>query len=181
MGFKKLQSNSRKIIEEWFNRYLSDRIWKEFNQGWVFVENEVHTNSSEIQRMNRELYDFISHMEKRYKQIVAGVHIGNIKDFQFRITLGGALAIGNLETSNKVKLTEKGEKRFLYGRDLHEQDLVERKIEPDLLGKVVVICNRKGNVLGMGEYQPKMGSPKSQYSRVIRQIVDRGWFLRSGI
>ncbi|MHA2407239.1 MAG: hypothetical protein ACXACA_02560 [Candidatus Ranarchaeia archaeon] len=181
MGFKKVESETRKIIEEWFKEHFSPTIWKEFSKGWVLVETEGRGTSIKILHMNRKVYDFISQMEKRYKQIVAGVHAGNIQDSQFRVTLGGAQILGKLESSFKIKLTEKGEKRFLYGRDLHSQDMVVKEIDADLLGKIFVICNEKGNILGLGQYQPKLGIPQSQYSRVIKHVVDMGWFLRSGI
>jgi ribosome biogenesis protein Nip4 len=179
--FQKIKSETRKIIENWFIKNLSNEIWREFSKGWVLVGSEVRSDSTKILRMNREVYEYISNMERRFKQITAGVHIGNIKDSEFKVTLGGALVIGGLETAFRIKLTEKGEKRFLYGRDLHQQDLVEKEIDSFLLEKIVAICNEKGYVLGLGLYQPKTITPKSQYSRIIKQIVDRGWFLRSGI
>jgi ribosome biogenesis protein Nip4 len=181
LGFRKVKSETRKIIQDWFRDHFSPFIWKEFSKGWVFVETEGRGTSVKILRVNRRIYDFISQMEKRFKHINAGVHVGNVQDSEFKITIGGAKTLGKLDTAYKIELTEKGEKRFLYGRDLHMQDLAVEELDPDLLGKTLVICNGKGNILGLGQYQPKPRSRQLQYSRVIKHVVDMGWFLRSGI
>ena len=104
MGFRKVKPETRKIIGEWFEKQFTQQTWKEFHRGGVLLENEGRGTSLKIHRVDKTVYKFITSMEKRFKHVTAGVHVGNIRNEQFRITIGGALILGQLTVLHSFQM-----------------------------------------------------------------------------
>ena len=109
-----------------------------------------------------------------------GVHFGEIKNDAFKISLEGITLFAKY-IKEKTILTESGEKRVLYGRDLTKLDIhyIPKKVQKNDLS---VLVNDKEEVLALGKYL--FNREEIQFidnnQKIVKNIVDKGWYLRKG-
>ncbi|NOZ76975.1 MAG: hypothetical protein GXO65_04720 [Euryarchaeota archaeon] len=98
----------------------------------------------------------------------AGLYVGEIRGGRFLLGLEGAAIIAP-HTDRKVVVNRKAEQLVLYGRDvLHKSVLhLPKNLKP---GHRCLIVDEEDEVLGLGRMEKDC----------IRNIMDRGWYLRKG-
>jgi len=109
-----------------------------------------------------------------------GVYFGDIKRNKFKISLEGITFIAQY-IDDKSILSESGEKKVLYGRDLTKSDLfyIPKQIKKD---ERSILINKKEEVLALGKYlfdRKKIGTLGDQ-EKIIKNVIDKGWYLRKG-
>lgn len=131
----------------------------------------------DIYLYHKELKPFItSNLPNLY---IHGVHIATIKKDKLLPYLGllSLLRVNNIEvTRSYVVVSDEGEKLFLYGRDILPQSIIKIERPSSRCPKIVVVMNTQGDLLGWG-YLIRKGS--NQF--LIRNLIDAGWYLRSGV
>ncbi len=103
-----------------------------------------------------------------------GVHVARYCDNRIIVNLGLLGIIGGY-SSHYVRVTDHGERLFLYGRDIFEDSIIEIKVSKECTGKPVLVVNTRGEPLGWGRYRRRKGRI------IIENIIDLGWYLRSGV
>ncbi len=72
-------------------------------------------------------------------------------------------------------VNEHAEKLFLYGRDILQESIVELKPPPKTCKNIIVVLNKQLTPLGWGRIARRA-------ERIyIQNLVDAGWYLRSGV
>jgi 60S ribosome subunit biogenesis protein NIP7 len=109
-----------------------------------------------------------------------GIHLGDIKKNNFKISLEGITLIAN-HIKEKTILSVSGEKRVLYGRDLSKDNLASIPAGIQENDKSILI-NENGEVLALGKYLFNRDQiEKSKGNQVVvKNIMDKGWYLRKG-
>ncbi len=112
-------------------------------------------------------------MERKTPYAV-GTTIGEIKDGWFRLGLEGAYMLGPLAQSRYAIVNEKAESLFLYGRDVIGPSVIECKAKK---GNNVLVLNEKRECLGLGKL---VEEPRNTVRTAIKNLRDRGWYIREG-
>jgi 60S ribosome subunit biogenesis protein NIP7 len=109
-----------------------------------------------------------------------GIHLGDIKKNNFKISLEGITFIAD-HIKEKTILSISGEKRVLYGRDLSKDHLAFIPAGIQEKDKSILI-NEMGEVLALGKYLINRDQiEKSKGNQVVlKNIMDKGWYLRKG-
>lgn len=115
----------------------------------VMIENELYL-------VKKELLPFINEETK-----AAGLKVKNTK-----LSLEFAFTLAPRATRNKVKINEKGETLFLYGRDVFKKNIVKGDLAKK--GEKLVV-NQQNECLGVGYWNGEM----------LENVKDRGMFLRA--
>lgn len=126
---------------------------------------------------DRDRYDVIYTTEdvlknlKLFKNIYgAGLVFGSFKrskdKLKFSLSLEGMTLISKDIVKNYAVVNRKGETLFLYGRDIFLSSVLELKG-----GGRLAIFNMDREFLGIGNYGG--GS-------IIKNVIDKGWYLREG-
>ncbi len=123
-----------------------------------------------------EVYVFPSHAVYRVARMVsesrnvyfAGVFAGSFRAGRFRLSLDLAEHLYRRGVVGSVVVVdEQQERRFLYGHAV--EGVAKRSAD---LGRMAVVVNRLGDVVGLGRYE-------AEGHRLVN-LVDKGWYLRSG-
>ncbi len=127
----------------------------------------------------RELASIRPAIENSRAEIfTAGIHIARIK--RGKITpLLGLLAIIRLAEkipppTGYAVVNEKAEKLFLYGKDVFQENILKLS-QPGCNKNYVIVLNEHNDALGWGRIR------KQQNTIYIQNIIDVGWYLRSGV
>lgn len=114
-----------------------------------------------------------------------GLFIGFLKGDQFNLSLeGGAELVRKGGCSrNYVKLTWKGEKSFLYGNDIHKEEVKEvgnSMIDHDR--GICLVLNNTSEFIGIAKlvHQDPSFETAAPDDQVLRTLVDNGMYLRKG-
>ncbi len=101
----------------------------------------------------------------------AGLYIGEIRKGDFVLGLEGAALLGR--EAKRVYVSDEAEQLVLYGRDVFSKSVT--KVVGELQrGDRCLIVNSRSEVIGIGRFK----GPREEVS--IENILDRGWYLRSG-
>jgi ribosome biogenesis protein Nip4 len=104
----------------------------------------------------------------RKRPYTAGLYLGEIKKGDFLLGLEGAALLGP-HTYKKVVVNKKAEQLVLYGRDVLHKSVL--KHPPDIgFNERCLIVNEQDEVLGIGRVERDC----------IKNLADRGWYLRKG-
>jgi ribosome biogenesis protein Nip4 len=127
------------------------------------------------------LEEYISpRQSEHYNVISVGIHVARIIQRHGRLSVIPMLGLAQLLRvyakiiGGYVKVTEHGERLFLYGRDVFPESITEFK-EPLRHCDIVIVLNKYGEPLGWGRIA---GRGNSIY---IQNLIDAGWYLRSGV
>ena len=126
---------------------------------------------------DRDRYDVIYATEEVLKNLRlfkniygAGLIFGNFKKkkdkIKFTLSLEGMDLISKDIVKNYAVVNRKGEVLFLYGRDIFLTSVLELKG-----GGRLAIFNRDREFLGIGSYGG---------GDIIKNVIDKGWYLREG-
>lgn len=97
-----------------------------------------------------------------------GLYLGEIKKDRFFLSLEGGMLLAR-GCGKKVVVDQRVEQLVLYGRDIFINSVQEAT--PGLKeGDKCLILNEKGEFLAVGRVE----------RRIIKNLLDRGWYLRKG-
>ncbi|MCS7118685.1 MAG: NIP7 N-terminal domain-related protein [Archaeoglobaceae archaeon] len=145
---------------------------KFFKSSDFLKEKKIVLKGREVLAVSEELYEFL----KTGIDCIFGVKLGEIGK-RFRMTIEGSFWLMKNE-KKKIWVNEKGEMLFLYGRDLFTESII--KVGEFEQNEVVFICNRFGDIIGIGKARFKADQILKQENKkvVIENLVDRGAYLR---
>ncbi|MFX1295343.1 MAG: NIP7 N-terminal domain-related protein [Promethearchaeota archaeon] len=134
----------------------------------------------EILLISEQMVKVFRNIKKYRNPYFMGIFFGDIKKNKFKISLEGITLISNY-VEEKTVLTDSGEKKVLYGRNLTKQDLlhIPTRIKKN---KLSILTNKNGEVLALGEYlveREKINTLNGN-TEIIKNIIDKGWYLRKG-
>lgn len=134
----------------------------------------------EILLVSEDLLQIFQTLKNFRNPYFLGIHFGDLKGKKFKIGLEGITLIAKYVEEKSI-LTEKGEKKVLYGRDLRKKDLFDIPIyiKKDDLS---ILTNKDGDILGLGKYlfHREEIENLSENMMILKNIIDKGWYLRKG-
>ena len=121
---------------------------------------------------NKEVLETLKNFDRNIYG--AGISFGNFEikrsgsenKIKFSISLEGMSLISIDIIKNYVIVNKKGETLFLYGRDVFKSSILEING-----GGKVAVFNKNKELLGVGNYGG---------GDIIKNIIDKGWYLRKG-
>ena len=121
---------------------------------------------------NKEVLETLKNFDRNIYG--AGISFGNFEikrsgsenKIKFSISLEGMSLISKDIIKNYVIVNKKGETLFLYGRDVFKSSILEING-----GGKVAVFNKNKELLGVGNYGG---------GDIIKNIIDKGWYLRKG-
>jgi ribosome biogenesis protein Nip4 len=134
----------------------------------------------ELFLVSSELVDIFKKTQRKRNPYCLGLYFGDLLNDELLLSIEGA-TLCSPYTDRKVKVSHKGEQAVLYGRDI-QRSLIEDLPSPIRRGQKVIIINRLGEVLALGKalINGKEFHDAHKDSPVIKNILDRGWYLRKG-
>lgn len=162
MKHRKLEESEISAIKAAISRYIGKKAEElDFNNFLVLrgkSKNVVHVSPQVMKSL------------KNHKDIYSvGINIGDLEEIsgkeKFLPSLEGITLVSKDIEKNYAVINGKGEGLFLYSRDVFDSSIIELKGD----GKVAVF-NENKELLGIGKYNGKL----------IKNIMDRGWYLRYG-
>jgi len=110
----------------------------------------------------KEVYKTLKKINK--EPYTVGVIIGEFRRNKFFPNLEGA----KFAKYKKIYVNDKAEQLVLYGRDVFPNSIIKgEKLKPK---EKCIIVNKKGEILAIGKVEKDK----------IKNIIDRGWYLRKG-
>ena len=165
MKYRALNTEEINIIKNMLNYYLSrDTIEKfKFENLYLLYDKDRYDVIYTTQDVLKNL--------KLFKSIYgAGLIFGNFKKskdkIRFTLSLEGMTLISKDIVKNYAVVNRKGEILFLYGRDIFMSSVLELKG-----GGRLAIFNIDREFLGIGNYGG---------GNIIKNVIDKGWYLREG-
>jgi len=155
---------------------------KEF-KFYIFVTDE--RAESKFPLIYLVSYEINNLLEKRLKNEnihTAGIYFGFIKKGIFHLSLEGAEFLHYhqiLPNSNKITISEKGEKSILYGNDI--QKSVITMMPPELKkNTLLAVFNQKNEIIAIARSTIDSNSFQNLKlnQKVAQNLVDRGYYLR---
>lgn len=189
MKIERLTESEAKNVRAEFEGFAPGSFEKLFSEKSGRVLLAVRGNWTEIAAVNRETAEIALKMssasgaaagaesdgeESQETPYALGTVIGDIKDGWFRLGLEGAYLLGPLAQNRYAVVNEKAESLFLYGRDVIGPSVVEWKAKK---GNSVLVLNEKRECIGMGRL---VEEPRNTSRTAIKNVRDRGWYVREG-
>jgi ribosome biogenesis protein Nip4 len=135
---------------------------------------------TELFLVTDQLMNVFARIREKRNPYCLGVYFGDLLNNELLLSIEGA-TLCSAQTDRKVKVSKKGEQAVLYGRDI-QASLVQHFPSSISRNQKAIITSELGEVLALGsamingeEFQKVHGS-----SIVIKNILDRGWYLRKG-
>ncbi|XRP97257.1 PUA domain-containing protein [Methanocaldococcus sp. 16A] len=158
MKVRELKKREINLIKEELSKYTNEDFVKNFDyENLAILEGKwltvCYANKQTIRNLNM-FHEIFS----------VGNVFGEIKR-KFRLSLEGFTLISQHIINNYAIVNEKGETLFLYGRDIFKESIIEVKGS----GRIAIF-NKNREFLGIGFLDGKM----------IKNIKDKGWYLREG-
>jgi 60S ribosome subunit biogenesis protein NIP7 len=106
----------------------------------------------------------------------AGIHLGTLRRRGLRLGLQGAVMVARESDIRVVRVNEKSEALFLYGRDIFGESVLESK--PGLKqNEICIVGNERGEALGLGKLLVP-GHRLTEPRFVVENVSDLGRYLR---
>lgn len=150
---------------------------------YIFVNDEQA--ESKFPLIYLVSYENSNILEERLKNeniITAGIYFGFIKKGIFHLSLEGAEFLCNHQTlpnSNKITISEEGEKSILYGNDILKS--VITIIPPEFKkNNLFAVFNQNNEVIAIARATIDSSSFQNLKfnQKVAQNLVDRGYYLR---
>lgn len=110
----------------------------------------------------KEVYKTLKKIKK--EPYTVGIIIGEFRRNKFFPSLEGV----KFAKYKKIYVNDKAEQLVLYGRDVFPNSIIKgEKLKPE---EKCIIANKKGEILAIGKVEKDK----------IKNIIDRGWYLRKG-
>lgn len=162
MKFRELSEGEKKILEGLNKEYLADL--DQALRGKALVVS--HDGRREVFTTNKETLRVLRKM--RVEPYFLGLYLGEIKGQRFILGLEGGTLI-TPSSKKRITVDDRVEQLVLYGRDVfinsvHKSDLRLKE------GDKCLVLNREGEFLAIGRVR----------GRIVRNLLDKGWYLRKG-
>lgn len=120
----------------------------------------------------KEVFLLPKNLQKVYDKLekkiyMAGFYAGEIKGSDFRISVELGEKIVPHNKDRRVWVNERGEQKFLYGRNIKRRFITRQDDIPK--NAKVLVLNEKNDYLGLGIMRR---------SGDIKNVLDKGWYLR---
>ncbi|RLI79318.1 hypothetical protein DRP05_04450 [Archaeoglobales archaeon] len=176
MEFRKLNKKELKTI---LSAFRANGFELDDKEVVVREVAQKHKKIKEVLLLSRDLLNFLNNPDKnlRDKLVFAGIKVGEVGK-RFRFSLEGSYYIAR-KKRKRVYVNDRGEMLFLYGRDIFSASVV--KVTDDVReNDVVMVCNRDGDVLGIGKsrFNAEIMRSVDENRVVVENLVDRGEYLR---
>jgi ribosome biogenesis protein Nip4 len=134
----------------------------------------------ELFLVSNKLMDIFKKTQGKRNPYCLGLYFGDLLNDELLLSIEGA-TLCSPYTHRKVMVSHKGEQAVLYGRDV-QRSLIEDFPSSIRRGQKVIIINRLGEVLALGKalINGKKFHDAHKDASVIKNILDRGWYLRKG-
>lgn len=179
MKHRPLTNEEIKSVKNVLINYMGKNIENfKFDNLYVLKDKENHSAIY----ANKEILEYLKYFKNIYG---AGISFGNFEvkysghenknkskncktknKIKFSISLEGMSLISKDIAKNYVVVNKKGETLFLYGRDIFKSSILEING-----GGKVAVFNKNKELLGIGSYGG---------GDIIKNIIDKGWYLRKG-
>ncbi|WP_292460892.1 PUA domain-containing protein [Methanothermococcus sp.] len=169
MKHRPLNSEEVKSVKNILINYIGKNIENfKFENLYVLEDKENY----EVMYANKEVFETLKNFDRNIYG--AGILFGNFEikrsnnenKIKFSISLEGMSLISKDIIKNYVVVTKKGETLFLYGRDVFKSSILEING-----GGKIAVFNKNKELLGVGNYGG---------GDIIKNIIDKGWYLRKG-
>jgi 60S ribosome subunit biogenesis protein NIP7 len=162
MKFRALTKKEIEIIKHELKRFVDEEYLKTFpfENLYALVGNWIN-----VVYATKEVIENLKNFDDVYGFGVMFGEFSRKHKNRFLLSLEGMSLISDGICKNYAIVNEKGETMFLYGRDVFKSSILEIHGK----GKVAVF-NKHRDFLGIGKYDGKM----------IKNIKDKGWYLREG-
>jgi 60S ribosome subunit biogenesis protein NIP7 len=134
------------------------------------------TSTVDVYIASKTLEDVLQILKHPVEIITIGVHSFRVK--KKVLPLLGFVSIirryGLMPIKGYAIVNEKGEKLFLYGRDVFSNNIIELK-EPGCRQGYIMVLNMYKEPLGWGKIR------RGHDTIYIQNVIDAGWYLRSGV
>lgn len=137
-------------------------------------------NWKEVLLVTNDLLHVFEQLKKNRNPYTMGIHFGDITKKKFKISLEGMTLIAK-NVEEKTVLNESGEKKVLYQRDLNKEDVLRIPAhvkKSDL--SILVNENEEALALGKYLYGRERISLLNDEQKILKNIKDKGWYLRKG-
>ena len=175
--FREPTAEETSKIQESLHRWIGKDIFGKIFSGKVLVIGEGKIK--EVFLVPMEVYNVFRKVKDIRMPYYLGLFFGEING-EFKISLEGLWLISKYSREKGVVVSDKGEQLFLYGQDILEESVI--KIGSLVqTGSKVVVFNRFYEPLGLGVLvrYPSRHVKKVGHV-VVKNILDRGWYLRRG-
>jgi 60S ribosome subunit biogenesis protein NIP7 len=139
------------------------------------VDKDAKGRIREVYALSKDLVKFLELYKLNF--VHAGLKVGEVGSRRFRFSLEGSFYLAKKD-KKRVYVNEKGEMLFLYGRDIFAESVLRATSDVEE-NDIVFVCNRNGDILGIGKARFDARRIKEAGSRVVvENLVDRGEYLR---
>jgi 60S ribosome subunit biogenesis protein NIP7 len=127
-----------------------------------------------------ELMSAFTKMQGKRNPYCLGVYFGDLLNNELLLSIEGA-TLCSAYTNRKVRVSDEGEQAVLYGRDIQRSFVRDFPLSIHRNQKVIV-TNSLSEVLALGNtmIDGEEFDDASENSVVVKNIIDRGWYLRKG-
>ena len=150
---------------------------------YVFInDDQVESKFPLIYLVSYENSNILEESLKNENIHTAGIYFGFIKKGIFYLSLEGAEFLHYQQifpNSNKITISEKGEKSILYGNDILKS--VITMIPPELKkNNLLAIFNQRNEIIAIARATVDSSSFQNLKlnQKVAQNLVDRGYYLR---
>ncbi len=164
MKVRKLNNEELKEIKTQLNNYIDLSIFN-FDNLLILIDNNNKINV--IYTTN----EVINNIDKLININCIGIIFGELElkqnnKLKFTISLEGLSILEKNISKNYIIINSKSETLFLYGRDIFKSSVIKLNG-----GGKVAVFNENKELLGIGNYGG---------GDIIKNIIDKGWYLRKG-
>ncbi|MBN1329894.1 MAG: hypothetical protein JXA54_10505 [Candidatus Heimdallarchaeota archaeon] len=176
--YRKLTSAEEKLILAALEYWLNPHNVEAFFNGNFFLVGEG--NWIEVFITNNETYSLLE-LNSQINPYSVGIGLGEIKNKEFHLSLGGAFEISKL-SEKKVIINSEAEQLFLYQRNvlcksiLFCNEAIEEK-------EKVLVMNERSIFLGIGKLllsAKELRIKENANKEGVLNLIDLGWYLRKG-
>ncbi len=169
--------------EQSFSRQLKEQLGVEKHQlgdgwRWVIVEGP----RMEAYLVPQEVASSLERLLMQRMPYSLGLFAGGVDHGELQVSLELASRLGHFLPKRKlVLLRDEAEQPVLYGRDVLAGSI--RHIESSInRGELVVLANGAREILALGQMLSDSDElvRATLKQRVIRNLIDKGWYLRKG-
>ncbi|MHA1860517.1 MAG: hypothetical protein ACTSVF_05430 [Candidatus Asgardarchaeia archaeon] len=174
--YRKLTEKRKTIMKEFLKKLNVDiGILEKRYELILLKRRNVHL-------VNKEMMEFLPKIFQKdpsyasMKIYSVGIFFGRFQGDIFRITIEGARLISHY--MKKVRVNEKGEQLFLYGRDILGESLTY--VDPTVSNEdIVSVNNRMDEFLGIGEWVVESRDlDRLRKKVVVRNKADLSMYLK---
>ncbi|HUT82235.1 MAG TPA: PUA domain-containing protein [Candidatus Bathyarchaeia archaeon] len=176
--YRKLNVAEEKLVLDTLEEWLGSHNLEIFIRGSFLLAGEG--NWVEIFITNNETNALLE-INPQITPYSVGLGLGEIKDEEFHLSLGGAFEIAKL-SKKKVIINSEAEQLFLYQRNVLSKSIIfcdETFYEKER----IFVMNEKGDCLGIGKLllsAKELRLEENANKEALQNLMDLGWYLRKG-